>query len=88
MHNVNIRTYLHGLPEHVDDYVSLIIKNIENVINEANIEKDRILGIGLGSPGFVNSNEGIIHDFALIGIIKDLPIENPQPAFWYESNNR
>jgi|LSQX01.1.fsa_nt_gb predicted NBD/HSP70 family sugar kinase/predicted transcriptional regulator len=74
MHNVNIRTYLHGLPEHVDDYVSLIIKNIENVINEANIEKDRILGIGLGSPGFVNSNEGIIHDFALIGIIKDLPI--------------
>ncbi|HEY8500824.1 MAG TPA: ROK family transcriptional regulator [Clostridia bacterium] len=74
MHNVNVRTFLQGLPENVDDYVSLIIKNIEKVINDAGIQKERILGIGLGSPGFVNTNEGIIHDFALMGIMKDLPI--------------
>lgn len=75
MQKVDIRTFFHGLPELVDAYVELIIKNIENVTREANIEKERILGIGLGAPGYVSSEDGVIRNFAMMGILKDLPIQ-------------
>ena len=44
----------------VDDFVALIERNVTTILELANIEMDKVLGIGIALPAIVNQKEGII----------------------------
>lgn len=46
-----------------DDALSILVKNINNYIASAPVSKNKIAGIGIGMPGFVNVTEGINHTY-------------------------
>ncbi|HWK07976.1 MAG TPA: ROK family protein [Puia sp.] len=43
--------------------LSLLAEKLEALINESGIEKDRIIGIGIGMPGFVDAQKGVNYSF-------------------------
>jgi len=47
--------------------LSELTKNIEAFINRCPIPKDKILGIGMGMPGFINAKKGINYTFISAG---------------------
>lgn len=64
---VNLRNeILHNRMDNYDlkspaiDVMKLIIKKIESMIKECQIKREKILGIGIGAPGLVNSISGEI----------------------------
>ncbi|HEX5154128.1 MAG TPA: ROK family protein [Parafilimonas sp.] len=44
-----------------------LTKNIEEFINSCSIPKDKIIGVGIGMPGFINSKKGINYTFLSAG---------------------
>lgn len=47
--------------------LSVLIDKIETVIATAGIQKNKIAGIGIGMPGFIDINKGINHSFLPTG---------------------
>ncbi|MEO5562430.1 MAG: ROK family protein [Chitinophagaceae bacterium] len=45
------------------DAVSILTERIQKVINESGIPRQKIAGIGIGMPGFVDSKKGINYSF-------------------------
>src|SRR5690606_186908 len=45
------------------DSLEILTHIIDEYINKSEISKDRIIGIGIGMPGFVNSAEGINYTY-------------------------
>jgi predicted NBD/HSP70 family sugar kinase len=43
--------------------LSILVKNIKNYLANAPVPKDKIAGIGIGMPGFVNVTEGINYTY-------------------------
>jgi glucokinase-like ROK family protein len=50
-----------------DEALGLLIKNINNYIAGSNVPKEKIAGIGMGMPGFVNVIEGINYTYLNAG---------------------
>src|SRR6201996_2919039 len=50
-----------------DEALGILIKNINNYIANSNIPKQKIAGIGMGMPGFVNVIEGINYTYLNAG---------------------
>ncbi len=46
-----------------DDSLSILIEKIETVIEKSGISKNKIIGVGIGMPGFVNAQKGINYTF-------------------------
>lgn len=44
-----------------------VINTIEKVLEEANVSKDRLAGIGIGCPGMLDLDKGIVRDAANLG---------------------
>ena len=45
------------------DAISVLIRRIEDIVTQSGISKNKIAGIGIGMPGFVNANEGENYTF-------------------------
>lgn len=45
------------------DALQKLTQKINQVISNSGIDKNKILGIGIGMPGFINANEGINYSF-------------------------
>lgn len=45
------------------DGLATLIEAIESLVQESGIHKDKIAGVGIGMPGFVDINEGINYSF-------------------------
>jgi predicted NBD/HSP70 family sugar kinase len=50
----------HEKLENVDELVNLIEKNVSSIIELANIEFEKVIGIGIALPAIVNTKEGIV----------------------------
>ena len=50
---------------HEDVLLAMIVKMTEAVIDHSQLEDERILGIGIGSPGMIDSDQGLIRAYAL-----------------------
>lgn len=65
MHNNYVRPvekfelHLAGNP----DAISVLVRRIEDIVTQSGINKNKIAGIGIGMPGFVNTNEGANYTF-------------------------
>ncbi len=46
-----------------DDCLAVLIEKIEKFIEDSGISKNKIIGIGIGMPGFVNAQKGINYTF-------------------------
>jgi predicted NBD/HSP70 family sugar kinase len=44
-------------------WLSILTKKIEEVISKSGLQRDRIAGIGIGMPGFVDARKGINYSF-------------------------
>lgn len=57
--------YRHTIPTGVNDgpkiIINRIIDSINNVFINGNVDKDKILGIGIGMPGLLDSPKGIVN---------------------------
>ncbi len=60
--------------EGIEEILSTVKENIDSLLDENNITKERLLGIGISIPGTVDSDKGIIKDCYLLGI-KDYNIK-------------
>lgn len=58
------------------DFVMLLTKHIEDVIRESGVVKEKVLGIGIGAPGPVDCEKGIILTPPNIPLLHYLPLEN------------
>ena len=45
------------------DALATLIEHINNYIGNTGIDKDKITGIGIGMPGFINTAEGVNHTY-------------------------
>lgn len=57
-----------------EDAVSGLLQQIEEVIIQAKISREQILGIGMGVPGYINLKEGISVKFDRISDWVEIPI--------------
>jgi len=46
-----------------EGFIPLLKKNISDMLSETNIPKDKLLGMGVGIPGFVDAEEGISYSY-------------------------
>jgi predicted NBD/HSP70 family sugar kinase len=44
-----------------------LTKNVEGFINKCSITKDKIIGVGIGMPGFINAKKGVNYTFLSSG---------------------
>lgn len=58
-----------------EEFNDIIANSIIELINESKIENNKILGIGIGVPGMVDYQNGIVIDFALAHNIFDIRIK-------------
>lgn len=58
-----------------DKLISLLIAHIKEVIEEFSLRKKDILGIGIGTPGLIDSKRGIIHYLVNIKGFKEVPLK-------------
>lgn len=59
-----------------DVLVNTIISVIEDIINESKIDKNKVLGIGVGAPGLVDYKSGVLKNFALGGKLCGIPLKD------------
>ena len=57
------------------ELVDYIANTIQLMIKENHVDRDRVLGLGVGVPGLVDSKEGIVKNFALGGKIMGIPLK-------------
>ncbi|MGZ3776407.1 MAG: ROK family protein [Mucilaginibacter sp.] len=50
-----------------EDFLSPITSQIQHFISESGIDKEKILGIGIGMPGFINKKTGNNHTYQSVG---------------------
>jgi len=60
---------------HANELISILIDYIRAVICDYKISKKNILGIGIGTPGLVDSERGIIHYLVNIKGFKEVPLK-------------
>lgn len=60
--------------ENVDQFINLIADTILEIQHRNQIADEKILGIGVGAPGLIDTEKGIIKDFALWGKLRNIPI--------------
>jgi len=60
----------------VDTFQDKIAEAIMGIIAKNGIEKSKMLGVGIGSPGLVNHKKGIIGDFGIRHTLYDIPIKS------------
>ncbi|MCD7906444.1 MAG: ROK family transcriptional regulator [Clostridium sp.] len=58
-----------------EELIRFIEHEILRMIGEHKLEQGRILGIGVGAPGLVDSENGVINDFALGGKMLGIPLK-------------
>lgn len=46
--------------------IAAIVSSVNKIIKKGNLTKARILGVGLGLPGLINSERGLVHSFTNI----------------------
>ena len=58
-----------------DKFISVLITYIKRIIDENRVKKSDILGIGIGTPGLIDSRRGIIHYLVNIKGFKEVPLK-------------
>jgi predicted NBD/HSP70 family sugar kinase len=58
-----------------DFLLDTIDNSIRDLIEKSGIEKTKILGVGIGIPGIVDHNEGIVNDFAVEHKLKNIKLK-------------
>ena len=56
----------------VSVFEDTVLQIVRNLIKESGIDREKILGIGIGVPGIVDYREGVILDFALVHNLTDV----------------
>lgn len=59
-----------------DTLVNTIISVIEDIVKVSKIDKNKILGIGVGAPGLVDYKSGVLKNFALGGKLCGIPLKD------------
>ncbi len=62
--------------EHVDQFLKLIADTILDMQQRNHIPNEKILGIGVGAPGLIDTQNGVMKDFALWGKLRNIPISS------------
>lgn len=47
--------------------ISQVCDSVEEQLKELNIEKNHIMGVGIGAPGFIDAEQGFVHEAINIG---------------------
>lgn len=58
-----------------EELVNYIEQTIQQMIEENHVNRDRVLGLGVGVPGLVDSKKGVVKNFALGGKIMGIPLK-------------
>ena len=58
-----------------EELIRLIVEQIRRLAGKRELEWSRILGVGVGAPGLVDSEKGIIRNFALKGEMLGIPMK-------------
>lgn len=64
--------------------LSVLINSIKDLVSESKIQKDNILGIGIGMPGFINTSKGMNFSFLPtngVSIVEIMQSELNVPVF-------
>jgi len=61
--------------------LNVLIDTIEQTIEEAKVDKDKILGIGIGMPGFINAQKGTNYTFMGANIVSHIKEKTGYPTF-------
>lgn len=59
-----------------DTLVNTVISVVEDIIKISKIDKNKILGIGVGAPGLVDYKSGVLKNFALGGKLCGIPLKD------------
>lgn len=75
--NILGKTYIEmqDIQQKQDFFINSLVEMIDTVQAQSRIERDRILGIGIGSPGPVDSETGVIGLAPNIPLLQYLPIK-------------
>jgi len=55
--------------------INALVEDIRTVLGESGIEKKEVLGIGVGTPGLIDSRRGIIHYLVNIKGFEEVPLK-------------
>ncbi len=60
----------------IEDVVKMISKNINSMIKEHSVDRDKIIGVSVAAPGCVNIEKGIVIDYPRITGLNHYPLED------------
>jgi glucokinase len=55
-------------------FIGILRDGVRQIIKDANLDRDDILGIGLGCPGIINEKRGVVLSSPNIGFLKNYPL--------------
>ena len=55
--------------------IDALVRDIKTVLSESRIRKSEVLGIGIGTPGLIDSEKGIIHYLVNIKGFRNVPLK-------------